>query len=189
MATTPSRLQVTQILTELQQGTPAKAEELLRIVYDELRQLAQARLRHEAHAQTLQPTALVHEVYLRLMGDGGQQWESRGHFFSAAAEAMRRILIENARRKKRWKHGGEHARVPWHDLEAIAAAPREDLLALDEVLAEFAAIEPKKAKLVELRYFAGLNEQEAASALGISRATAARWWAFAKAWLYQRLQG
>lgn len=179
---------VTQLLADLEQGNAAKTDELLRIVYDELRRLAQARLRHEANAQTLQPTALVHEAYLRLIGNSRQQWESRGHFFAAAAEAMRRILVENARRKKRLKQGGERERVSLYDVAAIAAAPKEDLIALDEALAEFAKIDPRKAKLVELRYFAGLGEAEAADVLGISRPTAARWWAFAKAWLYERLK-
>lgn len=188
MSASPHLPHVTQVLAELEQGNSAKTDELLRIVYDELRRLAQARLRQEANAQTLQPTALVHEAYLRLVGDTSQQWESRGHFFAAAAEAMRRILVENARRKRRLKHGGQHERVSLHDVAAIAAAPKEDLLALDEALAEFAAIEPEKARLVELRYFAGLGEEDAANVLGISRPTAARWWAFAKAWLFERLQ-
>jgi len=162
----------------------------LPLVYDELRRLAAARLAHERPGQTLQATALVHEAYLRLVGDEAHaQWEHRGHFFAAAAEAMRRILVENARRKGRLRHGGE---LQWQELaeaDIAIAGPSDDMLALDEALEQFEREQPRKAALVKLRYFAGLSEADAASALGISRATAARWWAFARAWLYDRLHG
>ncbi len=181
--------QVTHLLAELQRGEPARTDELLQLVYDELRRLARARLAQEAQDHTLQPTALVHEAYLRLLGDAEQQWDTRGHFFAAAAEAMRRILIESARNRQRLKRGGELDRVSLQDVAAVESLPKEDLLALDEALRAFAELEPGKARLVELRYFAGLNEAEAAEVLGISRATAARWWAFSKAWLFDHLGG
>lgn len=179
--------QVTQLLAELQRGEPARTDELLPLVYDELRRLARARLAHEAQNHTLQPTALVHEAYLRLLGDAEQRWDTRGHFFAAAAEAMRRILIESARNRQRLKRGGQLDRVSLQDVAAVESLPKEDLLALDEALRAFAELEPAKARLVELRYFAGLTEAEAAEVLEISRATAARWWAFSKAWLFDHL--
>jgi RNA polymerase sigma factor (TIGR02999 family) len=184
---------VTQILNALCRGDPHQAGELLALVYDELRRLAAQKLAHEAPGQTLQPTALVHEAYLRLVGGGDasapreQPWDSRGHFFAAAAEAMRRILIENARRKGRLKRGGGRRRVDLEQVEAVAEAPTEDLLALDEALTGLAAEDAAKAELVKLRYFAGLTVEEAARCLGVSRATADRWWAYARAWLYDRL--
>jgi RNA polymerase sigma factor (TIGR02999 family) len=190
---TPNPLQdpagnVTQLLQEIEAGR-VSAQHLLPVVYQELRKLAAARMRQEASGQTLQPTALVHEAYLRLVRPVEKRgWDSRAHFFAAAAEAMRRILVENARRKSRLRHGGEFQRV---DLTAgdPAVDPEDQgqLLALDEALEEFAAASPQKAELVKLRYFAGLTEQEAAEVLGISRPTAARWWAYARAWLYDRL--
>ncbi len=181
---------VTRILARLQEGESASSEELLPLVYQELRRLAAARLAQEAAGQTLQPTALVHEAYLRLIGNdrGDVRWDHRGHFFAAAAEAMRRILVESARRKGRLKHGGGRQRVLEADVAARIPEGPEDLLSLDEALTAFAEESPDKAELVKLRYFAGLSEAEAAQALGISRATASRWWTYAKAWMYDRLQ-
>ncbi len=179
---------VTYILSAIEQADPHAAEQLLPLVYDELRKLAAARLAQEKPGQTLEATALVHEAYLRLVDtEKAQAWNSRGHFFAAAAEAMRRILVEQARRKRRPKHGGDRQRI---DLdEAVAALdPREDLLALDEALTRFAAEEPVKAELVKLRYFAGLSLEEAAACLGISLATAKRYWAVARAWLFAALE-
>ena len=179
---------VTRILSAIEHGDPRAAGELLPMVYDELRQLAARRLACEAPGQTLQATALVHEAYLRLVDvERAQHWNSRGHFFAAAAEAMRRILVESARRKKRLKHGREHQRV---DLESgclVSAAPSLDLLALDEALSRLAETEAAKAELVKLRFFAGLTMPEAAAALNISLATAERYWTFAKSWLYAEL--
>ncbi len=181
--------QVTQLLDAIGAGR-ANADQLLPLVYAELRRLAAQRLAHEAIGQTLQPTALVHEAYLRLVGEEDRRrWDSRGHFFAAAAEAMRRILVENARRKQRLKHGGELGRAELLDVDAaIEPDDHENLLALDEALEAFTVQSPDKAQLVKLRYFAGLSEAEAAQALGISRATASRWWAFSRAWLFDRLR-
>jgi RNA polymerase sigma factor (TIGR02999 family) len=182
--------EVTRILSAIEQGDPQAAAQLLPLVYDELRKLAAARLAQENPGQTLQATALVHEAYLRLVGDGGSStWNGRGHFFAAAAEAMRRILVESARRKKRLKHGGGRQRLPADLLEAPAAPPVDDLLALDEALTQLAALDPVKAELVQLRFFAGLSVAEAADHLGIARATADRWWAFARAWLFEKVGG
>jgi RNA polymerase sigma factor (TIGR02999 family) len=180
---------VTQILAAIEQGDPRAAGELLPLVYDELRKLAAARLAGEKPGQTLQPTALVHEAYLRLAGgkppDG---WGGRGHFFAAAAEAMRRILVENARRKGRLRHGG--GRRAEFDPEDVADEARsDDLLALDEALDRLAAEEPAAAAVVKLRYFGGLTAEEAAAAAGVSLRTANRHWAYAKAWLFQALGG
>ena len=164
---------VTRILTAISQGERQAAEQLLPLVYDELRKLAALKLAQERPGQTLQATALVHEAYLRLVdAEQTQSWESKGHFFAAAAEAMRRILIENARRKQAQKHGGNLSRQPLDELEIAAETPSEDLLALDEALTRLAAEDPAKARLVELRYFAGLSVEDAAEVLGISRATA-----------------
>jgi RNA polymerase sigma factor (TIGR02999 family) len=186
--------EVTHILSAIDQGDPHAASQLLPLVYDELRQLAAQKLAHETPGQTLQPTALVHEAYLRLVAspqhERGEEphWDSRGHFFAAAAETMRRILVENARRKHRRKRGGDRQRVELQAVEAAAPARAEDLLALDEALELLAAEDRQKAELVKLRYFAGLSVEEAARCLGVSRATADRYWAYARAWLYDRLR-
>jgi RNA polymerase sigma factor (TIGR02999 family) len=182
--------EVTHILSAIEQGDPHAAEELLPLVYNELRRLAAERMAHERPGQTLQATALVHEAYLRLVaGENSQQWNSRGHFFAAAAEAMRRILVENARRKSGPKHGGGHQRVNLDEAVSYTPEPVEDVLALNEALDKLAHEDPKKAELVELRYFTGLSVQEAAEVLGISRATADRYWAYAKVWLYCEISG
>jgi len=179
---------VTQILSANEQGDPRASEQLLPLVYEKLRQLAAARLAHERAGHTLQPTALVHEAYLRLVSDEAAQWDSRGHFFAAAAQAMRRILVENAIKKKAVKHGGGRQRVPLEEFHRVTESP-EDLLDLDDCLTRFAADEPTKAQLVELRFFAGLSMLEAANTLGVSVATADRWWAYARAWLFRELKG
>src|SRR4051794_32267666 len=179
---------VTRILSAIEQGDPRASEQLLPLVYRELRRLAKQRLAQEKPGQTLQATALVHEAYLRLVdGEEAQRWSSRGHFFAAAAEAMRRILIENARRKRAEKHGGRLERQDLDAIEIEAPAPSEDLLALDEALAKLEAEDPVKAQLVKLRYFAGLSEDDAAQALGISRTTAHRHWRYARVWLLNEL--
>jgi RNA polymerase sigma factor (TIGR02999 family) len=179
---------LTRILNAIEAGQPQAADELLPLVYSELRQLAAARLAREKPGQTLQPTALVHEAFVRLVGGESQQaWNSRGHFFAAAAEAMRRILVEQARRKRRLKRGGELNRVDLDSACAITERQSIDVLALDEALTKLAAEEPAKAELVKLRFFAGLTIPEAAAALGISLATAERYWTFARAWLYAEL--
>ena len=178
---------VTRILSAIQAGDPRAAADLLPLVYDELRKLAAGRLATEAAGQTLQPTALVHEAYLRLVGNGDAGWDSRGHFFAAAAEAMRRILIDQARRKAAARHGGGRARRDVEHVEIAAPVPDADLLAVDEALARFEALDPAKAALVKLRYFAGLTVPEAAAALGIAPSTADRHWAYARAWLHAEL--
>jgi RNA polymerase sigma factor (TIGR02999 family) len=177
---------VTRLQDAAAAGDRQAAADLLPIVYDELRALAAARMAAEAPGHTLNATALVHEAYLRLVGD--QHFDGRGHFFAAAAEAMRRILVEAARRKAAVRHGGGRRRVPLEDLPRIQESP-EGLLDLDDALSRFATVEPAKAKLVELRFFAGLPVNEAAAVLGVSPATAARWWEFARLWLYAELQG
>lgn len=180
---------VTRILSALNEGDPRAAEELLPLVYDELRKLAATYMDRESPGHTLQATALVHEAFLRLLGSGEDiGWNSRGHFFGAAAEAMRRILIENARRKQRRKHGGGRRRVSLDMACDAMQVPSEELLALDEALTRFAAVDPVKAKLVELRFFAGMTIPETAAAMGISTATANRYWTFARAWLYAELK-
>jgi RNA polymerase sigma factor (TIGR02999 family) len=180
---------VTQLLERIQAGDRVATDDLLPLVYDELRRLAAAKLAHEAPGHTLQATALVHEAYLRLVGTGERiaAWDHRGHFFAAAAEAMRRILVEAARRKQRLKHGGGRDEVSLDNVIAPADVLDDDLLAVDEALERFTREDPQKAELVKLRYFAGLSEAEAAEVLAISRATAARWWAYSRAWLYERL--
>ncbi len=180
--------EVTEIIRSIEAGDPDAAAELLPLVYDELRRLAAQRLAQEKPGQTLEPTALVHEAYLRLVGDGQEQnWDHRGHFFAAAAEAMRRILVDAARRKQAIRHSGGRRRVDLQDYHHITQSP-EDLLALDDALTRFATKEPAKAELVKLRFFGGLSTTEAAAVLGISVASAERWWAFARAWLFSELQ-
>jgi RNA polymerase sigma factor (TIGR02999 family) len=181
---------VTQILNAIEQGDPRAAADLLPLVYDELRKLAAARLSNENPGQTLQATALVHEAYLRLVvGDHPQGWDGRGHFFAAAAEAMRRILIESARRKGRVKRGGGAARVDLDDLVTRPAPPPEDILAVDEAIDRLSAAAPQAARLVKLRFFAGLTGEQAAAALGVSPRTADALWAYARAWLFDHLGG
>jgi RNA polymerase sigma factor (TIGR02999 family) len=181
---------ITQILNAIDKGDPHAAEQLLPLVYDELRKLAAQRLAQEKPGQTLQATALVHEAYVRLVGE--PQFDNRGHFFAAAAEAMRRILIDRARRAGSRKRGGDRRRVEL-DAGALFAAPEQppadDLLALDEALQQFEAEEPQKARLVKLRYFAGLSLEETAAAMSISVATAKRHWIYARSWLYGKLRG
>jgi RNA polymerase sigma factor (TIGR02999 family) len=180
--------EVTRILSAIEQGDPHAAEQLLPLVYDELRKLAAAKLAQEKPGQTLQATALVHEAYLRLVDvEQAQHFNSRGHFFAACAEAMRRIIVEQARRKSRLKHGRQHQRVDLDSECLVSAGPSLDLLALDEALSRLAETEPAKAELVKLRFFAGLTMPEAAAALDISLATAERYWTFAKSWLYTEL--
>ena len=181
---------VTNILNQIESGDPSAAEQLLPLVYAELRKLAAAKLAQEKPGQTLQATALVHDAYLRLVDvDKAQYWDSRGHFFAAAAEAMRRILVDTARRKLRSKHGGGRKRVDLDSACTLTEDPGGDLLALDEVLTRFAVLDPLKAELVKLRFFAGMTIPEAADALRISHATAERHWTYARVWLYCELAG
>ena len=181
---------VTVLVSAIERGDPRAASQLLPLVYDELRRLAAQKLAHEQPGQTLEPTALVHEAYLRLLAvpqraeKGGEPpWDSRGHFFAAAAEAMRRILVENARRKQRAKHGGGIQRVDLRDHDIPDRAPPDEIIALDDALTLLAAEDPEAAQVVQLQFFAGLSVEQAAQSLGISRATAYRQWAFARAWL------
>jgi RNA polymerase sigma factor (TIGR02999 family) len=179
---------VTLLLNAIEQGDSKAAGQLLPLVYDELRKLAACKMAHEAPGQTLQPTALVHEAWLRLGGGQEQRWESRAHFFGAAAEAMRRILIENARRKKALRHGAGQAQLDVQGLEIAAPAPDDQMLAIDEALNKLAALNKEKAELVKLRFFVGMTIEEAAAVLGISEATAKRWWIYARAWLYAEVR-
>ncbi len=180
--------EVTQILAALEQGDAQAAEQLLPLVYEELRKLAAAKLAQEKPGQTLESTALVHEAYLRLVDvKEAQQWSSRGHFFAAAAEAMRRILIENARRKKAEKRGGRQARVSLDSAALVSVAPPDEILALDDALQKLEQHDPVAGKLVKLRYYAGLPLDQAAETLGISSATAYRHWTFGRAWLHGQL--
>lgn len=182
--------EITRILSAIEQGDTHAAEQLLPLVYEALRQLAAEKLAQEKPGQTLQATALVHEAYLRLVDtEKEQQWNSRGHFFAAAAEAMRRILVEKARHKRGLKHGGALRRVNLEDAVSCIQEPADELLSLNEALDALAREDPRKAQLVKLRYFAGLSVQEAADVLGISRATADRYWAYAKVWLYCAISG
>ncbi|MFO0825635.1 MAG: ECF-type sigma factor [Gemmataceae bacterium] len=180
---------VTCLLSAINNGDPRAAAELLPLVYDELRRLAAQWLAREMPDQTLQPTALVHEAYVRLVSASGQQtdWTGRRHFFAAAAAAMRRLLVENARRKNRRKHGGDRQRVSLDAAESVMQAPSEDLLALDEALTRLTAHDPVKAELVQLRFFASLTMSEVAQALDLSLATAERYWTYARTWLYAEL--
>jgi RNA polymerase sigma factor (TIGR02999 family) len=180
---------VTHILSAIEQGDPQAAEQLLPLVYDELRRLATAKMAHEKAGQTLQATALVHEAYLRLVdGEKVRHWDSRRHFFAAAAEAMRRILIENARRKRRQKRGGGLRRVDLDPDQLGSASPAEDLLDLNDALDHLAAEDPQAAQFVKLRYFTGLPVEEAAEMVGLSRSAACAHWAYALAWLHRRLK-
>jgi RNA polymerase sigma factor (TIGR02999 family) len=179
---------VTRILSAMEHGDPQAAGQLLPLVYDELRRLAAQRLAQEKPGQTLEATGLVHEAYLRLVGAGDEKpWDNRGHFFAAAAEAMRRILVENARRKRSGKHGGGMIRQDLDEIQLAAPQLCEDLLALDEALTRLAEKDPIKAELVKLRHFAGLTVDQAAQALGISPATVDRYWAYARAWLHAEI--
>ena len=180
---------LTSILSAVEQGDPRAAEQPLPLVYDELRKLAAHHLAQEAPGLTLQPTALVHEAYLRLVGaDPGRPWDSRGHFFAAAAEAMRRILVEHARRKVRSRHGGGRRREDLPDVEIVASTEDEQVLLLDEALTRLAAARPQAAKLVQVRFFSGLTVDEAATMLGLSPRTARRLWVFARAWLRRDME-
>jgi RNA polymerase sigma factor (TIGR02999 family) len=179
---------VTQILSAIDQGDPHAAEQLLPLVYEELRKLAAQKLAHEKPGQTLQATGLVHEAYVRLVDvQRAQHWNSRGHFFAAAAEAMRRILIENARSKAREKHGGDWNRVDFEELDVMTSVSPDQLVALDDALVRLAAIDELAGELVKLRYFAGLGLDQAAAVLNVSTATAYRHWAYARAWLRTEL--
>ena len=178
----------TQKLQAIEQTERKNSDELLPMVYEELRRLAAWKMSHEVPGHTLQATALVHEAWLRLAGQQGQQWQNRTHFFGAAAEAMRRILIESARRKKRLKHGGEYERVNLEHVELPSPMPDEELLALDEALDKLAEIDGRAAEVVKLCFFAGLTQPQAAKELGISLATVERSWAFARAWLFREIQ-
>ena len=181
---------VTRVLSAAEGGDPQAAEQLLPLVYDELRRLAAHRLAQEKPGQTLQATALVHEAYLSLVGPADERrWRDRGHFFAAAAEAMRHILVDNARRKRRAKHGGDRRRVSLDEAAPALPAEAEDLLALDEALTRLAAEDAEAAAVVQLRYFAGLSIEEAAESLGMSRATAYRQWTYARAWLLEEMVG
>jgi len=178
---------VTRILIAIEQGDAKAADKLLPLVYEELRRLAARKMSQEPPGQTLQATALVHEAYIRLVGDEPQNWSGRGHFFAAAAESMRRILIENARRKQRRKHGGGQQRVELDDADVTIEGSSTDIIALDEALAKLAEEDPVKADLVKLRYFAGLTIEQAAKILQISRATADRYWSYARAFLFHEI--
>jgi RNA polymerase sigma factor (TIGR02999 family) len=187
--------ELTRILSTIEHGGPCAAEQLLPLVYDELRRLAAQKLAQEKSGQTLQATALVHEAYVRLVGSGEtavggeQRWDSRGHFFAAAAEAMRRILIDRARKKRSTKRGGGRKRLDIDAVDLATQATPDQLLALDDALAELGREDPAAARLVEMRYFAGLTVEEAGKALGVSTATAYRHWKYARAWLHAELLG
>jgi RNA polymerase sigma factor (TIGR02999 family) len=179
---------ITQILSAISGGDPKGAPELLPLVYHELRKLAVHKMASQAPGHTLQPTALVHEAWLRLVGNGEGQFAGRAHFFAAAAEAMRHILIDSARRKRALRHGGGQVRVDLQEVAIIAQAPDDELLAVHDVLDELATEDPQKAELTKLRYFVGMSFEEAAEVLGISVATAKRYWAYSRAWLYEAVQ-
>lgn len=179
---------VTQLLHAIEAGEPKAAEQLLPLVYDELRRLAAGKMEREKPGQTLQATALVHEAWLRLAGSDPQRWDSRRHFFAAAAESMRRILVEKARRRLRIRHGGGLERVDLDAVEIPGGVREEHLVAMDEALGRLARDEPSKAEVVKLRYFVGMTNRETAEALGLSEATVERHWSFAKAWLFSQIQ-
>jgi RNA polymerase sigma factor (TIGR02999 family) len=181
---------VTRILAKIENGDPSAADQLLPLVYDELRQLAASKMNREKPGQTLQATALVHEAYVRLVDvSDAKHWDSRGHFFAAAAEAMRRILVDNAHRKNTLKRGGKHKRVNLSDVNPATTPPEDDLVALDEALDKLAEVEPRTAELVKLRYFTGLTNKQAAEFLQISPRTADSLWAYARVWLHDRISG
>src|SRR4051812_19315453 len=180
--------EVTRVLSAIEKGDPHAAEQLLPLVYDELRKLAGQKMAQESPGQTLQATGLVHEAYLRLVDvETAQHWNSRGHFFAAAAEAMRRILIDRARERLALKRGGDRKRVPLDEVDPPAGTPPEDLLALDEALEQLTRLDPMAGQLVKLRYFAGLSVEQAAAALGLATATAYRHWTLARAWLHRQV--
>ena len=180
---------ITQILLQIEDGDPSAAEQLLPLVYEELRKLAAAKLAQEKPGQTLQATALVHDAYIRLVDvEKAQHWDSRGHFFGAAAEAMRRILVEQARTKHRLKRGGDHHRIPLEHVELECGFPSDELLALDEAITRLEAEDRDKAKVVQLRFFVGMNHEEVAEVLGISAVTARRHWRYARSWLRRELR-
>jgi RNA polymerase sigma factor (TIGR02999 family) len=176
-------------LQAMSQGDAQASEQLLPLVYEELRRVAVARMAQEAAGQTLQPTALVHEAWLRLVGDGDRTWQNRAHFFGAAAEAMRRILIENARRRSRLKRGGDLARVDIADVDVAAATPDDKVLLINEALQAMEQDDPEKARVVVMKFFGGLTNQEVAESLGVTERTVERHWAFAKAWLFRTIRG
>lgn len=184
----PHMNDITQVIEAARQGDAQAATQLLPLLYTELRRLAAARMARERPGQTLQPTALVHEAWLRVSGPGHTNYQNRAHFFAAAAEAMRRILIDNARRKQALRHGGGQARVDLEDADIAAPASDEQLLAVHEALDKLAAEDPARAELVKLRFFVGLSAEEAAEVLGVSVPTVKRHWAYAKAWLYRRMK-
>lgn len=180
--------QVTLILHAIRRGEGGSSKDLLPVVYEELRRLAVARMSQEAAGQTLQATALVHEAWLRLVHDGDRTWQNRAHFFGAAAEAMRRILIENARRKSRLKRGGDLVRVDLEDVDLVDTTPDEKILLINDALEQMEASDPEKARVVVMKFFGGMTNQEVAENLGVTERTVERHWAFAKAWLYQTIQ-
>jgi len=180
---------VTRILSSIERGDPNAAEQLLPLVYEELRKLAAAKMARETPGNTLQATALVHEAWLRLVGNNSSQFSNRAHFFAAAAESMRRILIERARRKQALRHGGGQERVEFQEADLAAPPAEEQMFAVDEALDKLAAQSPREAELVKLRYFVGMTLDEAAQALGISRRTADNFWAHARAWLFREING
>jgi RNA polymerase sigma factor (TIGR02999 family) len=179
---------LTQVLQAIRRGDGRASEELLPLVYNELRQLAMARMARETAGQTLQATALVHEAWLRMVGTGDRTWQNRAHFFGAAAEAMRRILVENARRKSRLKRGGGQQRMDIEELDLAAATPDEKVLLMDEALEQLQKQDPDKARIVVLKFFGGLTNQEVAENLGITERTVERQWAYAKAWLFEKIE-
>lgn len=179
---------ITHVLQAIQRGEGQAADELLPLVYEELRRLAAARMAHEAAGQTLQPTALVHEAWLRLVSDQERSWHNRAHFFAAAAEAMRRILIENARRKSRIKRGGGLARIDIDTVELAEITPDEKMLLIDDAIQELQAENPERAKVVVMKFFGGLTNQEVAASMGVTERTVERHWAYAKAWIFQNIR-
>ena len=180
--------ELTQVLQAIRRGDGQASGELLPLVYNELRQLAMARMAQEAAGQTLQATALVHEAWLRMVGDGDRTWQNRAHFFGAAAEAMRRILVENARRKSRLKRGGGQLRLNIDDVDLSAATPDDKVLLMDEALEQLQAQDPEKARIVVQKFFGGLTNEEVAESMGVTERTVERQWAYAKAWLFDKIQ-